>query len=387
MVFKTLTHLLTTLDEITQLGHDLLSQTLIAQGSHGDKAIYGSYAINLATTTIPPAAAAIAIYQAIEGTAQLRQLNNHLDSINTTLASDNALRVASEFPPLVYNMIQHKIKSEPEDTWYLVYHPDTIWRHHFEDLILTRGVLGERFIGLFQNLDAVVVYMQAMRRVQRDREARGVKGAGGRPHFRLLIPAYYTITVATALRFPQDIAPFDVYCDVLNGKPLVQMHLPGVKEGEVGNVGLYKPQKGFFEQWFGSGKEDVPRVLGIVAEKDEGTGKENDKEIFDNGVEYKAHSQEQRELPAEEFELSGDEYIYEDADDLDRASTVASAGETDPRRHSHRRRSGRHSTASQNGSFTGSDFFTVYSWTSSQSSHGSRRRRRRRHTSQNGTST
>ncbi|RAK96043.1 uncharacterized protein BO80DRAFT_392707 [Aspergillus ibericus CBS 121593] len=384
MVFKTLTHLLTTLDEITQLSHDLLSQTLIAQGSHGDHPLYGTYFLNLATTTLPPAAAALAIYQAIEGTAQLRQLNTHLETLNTTLASDNALRVASEFPTLVYNMLQHKIKSEPDDTWYLVYHPDTIWRHHFEDLILTRGVLGERFIGLFQNLDAVVGYMQAMRRVQAERD-RGGGGGKRRPHFRLLIPAYYPITVATAVQFPEEIAPFDVYCDVHNGKPLVQMYLPGVKEGEIGNVGLYKPQKGFFEQWFGSGKEDVPRVLGIVAAKnDEEGGKMNEKGI-ENGVEYKAHSQEQA-LPAEAFELSGEEYIYEDADDLDRASTVASAGETDPKRHSHRRRSGRHST-SQSGSFAGSDFYSVYSWTSSQSSHGSRRRRRRRHTSQNGSST
>ncbi|PWY93953.1 hypothetical protein BO94DRAFT_582369 [Aspergillus sclerotioniger CBS 115572] len=166
---------------------------------------------------------------------------------------------------------------------------------------------------------------------------------------------------------------------------MVRMYLPGVKEGEVGNVGLYVPQKGFWEQWFGfgSGKEDVPRVLGIDAEKkDESVGKEG------NGEDKtKEQSEQQRGMPAEEYELSGEEYIYEEADDLDRASTVASAGETDPRRHSHRRRSGRHSAASQSGSYTGSDFFSVYSWTSSQSSHGSRRRRRRRHASQNGSST
>ncbi|PWY93954.1 hypothetical protein BO94DRAFT_572499 [Aspergillus sclerotioniger CBS 115572] len=54
MIFKTLTHLLNTLDELTEIGHSLLSSTLIAQNSHGDHPLYTSYALSLASTLPPP---------------------------------------------------------------------------------------------------------------------------------------------------------------------------------------------------------------------------------------------------------------------------------------------------------------------------------------------
>ncbi|GAA87029.1 hypothetical protein AKAW_05143 [Aspergillus luchuensis IFO 4308] len=301
MVFKSLPNLLTTLTTISKTTHDLLSTILIAQDSHGDNPLYASTALTLASSFAPPALAAITIHQALETNTQLRQISSHLGTISDTLARDNALRVASEFPTLVYNMLQHKIKSEPSSIWYLVYHPDTIWRHHFEDLVLNRGVLGERFIGIFGSLDAVVIYMQAMRRA-----GVGRGGGEGEVHFRLLVPAYYPITVETPIKFPvESIEPFDVYCDVHNGVPLVQ-----------------------------------------VQEK-------------------------MRDVLAED-PVSGDEYIYEEAvgretdDELERASTVASAGETEQHtiRHHSRRHKSRHSTASQAGSVAGSDFYSVYSWTS-----------------------
>ncbi|KAI2830545.1 hypothetical protein CBS147343_10409 [Aspergillus niger] len=262
MVFKSLPNLLSTLTTISKTTHDLLSTILIAQDSHGDNPLYASTALTLASSFAPPALAAITIHQALETNTQLRQISSHLGTISDTLARDNALRVASEFPTLVYNMLQHKIKSEPSSIWYLVYHPDTIWRHHFEDLVLNRGVLGERFIGIFGSLDAVVIYMQAMRKAGVGRGG----GGEGEVHFRLLVPAYYPITVETPVRFPvESIEPFDVYCDVHNGVPLVSMFLPGVREGELGNVGLWKPQRGFWEQLFGigSGQDENPRLLGM----------------------------------------------------------------------------------------------------------------------------
>ncbi|KAI2867941.1 hypothetical protein CBS76997_10971 [Aspergillus niger] len=220
MVFKSLPNLLSTLTTISKTTHDLLSTILIAQDSHGDNPLYASTALTLASSFAPPALAAITIHQALETNTQLRQISSHLGTISDTLARDNALRVASEFPTLVYNMLQHKIKSEPSSIWYLVYHPDTIWRHHFEDLVLNRGVLGERFIGIFGSLDAVVIYMQAMRKAGVGRGG----GGEGEVHFRLLVPAYYPITVETPVRFPvESIEPFDVYCDVHNGVPLVSM--------------------------------------------------------------------------------------------------------------------------------------------------------------------
>ncbi|KAI2873558.1 hypothetical protein BDQ94DRAFT_166360 [Aspergillus welwitschiae] len=399
MVFKSLPNLLSTLTTISKTTHDLLSTILIAQDSHGDNPLYASTALTLASSFAPPALAAITIHQALETNTQLRQISSHLGTISDTLARDNALRVASEFPTLVYNMLQHKIKSEPSSIWYLVYHPDTIWRHHFEDLVLNRGVLGERFIGIFGSLDAVVIYMQAMRRAGVGRGG----GGEGEVHFRLLVPAYYPITVETPVRFPvESIEPFDLYCDVHNGVPLVSMFLPGVREGELGNVGLWKPQRGFWEQLFGigSGQDEKPRLLGMQLLHDGENGNMDGLAIHNQSIDGDkiGQSGEQvqvqetmREVLAED-PMSGDEYIYEEAvgretdDELERASTVASAGETEQHtiRHHSRRHKSRHSTASQAGSVAGSDFYSVYSWTSGQSSRSSGRRHRRRHTSRNG---
>ncbi|EHA27745.1 hypothetical protein CBS63078_9959 [Aspergillus niger] len=399
MVFKSLPNLLSTLTTISKTTHDLLSTILIAQDSHGDNPLYASTALTLASSFAPPALAAITIHQALETNTQLRQISSHLGTISDTLARDNALRVASEFPTLVYNMLQHKIKSEPSSIWYLVYHPDTIWRHHFEDLVLNRGVLGERFIGIFGSLDAVVIYMQAMRKAGVGRGG----GGEGEVHFRLLVPAYYPITVETPVRFPvESIEPFDVYCDVHNGVPLVSMFLPGVREGELGNVGLWKPQRGFWEQLFGigSGQDENPRLLGMQLLHDGENVNMDGLAIHDQSIdgdkigqsgEQVQVQEKMREVLAED-PVSGDEYIYEEAvgretdEELERASTVASAGETEQHtiRHHSRRHKSRHSTASQAGSVAGSDFYSVYSWTSGQSSRSSGRRHRRRHTSRNG---
>ncbi|OJJ77023.1 hypothetical protein ASPBRDRAFT_24733 [Aspergillus brasiliensis CBS 101740] len=398
MVFKSLPNLLSTLTTISKTTQDLLSTILIAQDSHGDNPLYARTALTLASSFAPPALAAITIHQALETNTQLRQISSHLGTISDTLARDNALRVASEFPTLVYNMLQHKIKSEPSSIWYLVYHPDTIWRHHFEDLVLNRGVLGERFIGIFGSLDAVVIYMQAMRRA-----GVGKGGDGdGEVHFRVLIPAYYPITVETPVKFPvESIQPFDVYCDVHNGVPLVRMFLPGVKEGELGNVGLWRPQRGFWEQLFGigPGQDENPRLLGMQLLHDGESGKDGlgiqDQSIDEGKIQQSGQQvqmqEKMRDVLAEDF-VSGDEYIYEEAvgrdsdDELERASTAASAGETEQHtiRHHSRRHKSRHSTASQAGSVAGSDFYSVYSWTSGQSSRSSGRRHRRRHTSRNG---
>lgn len=276
-------------------------------------------------------------------------------------------------------------------------------------------MLGERFIGIFGSLDAVVIYMQAMRKAGVGRGG----GGEGEVHFRLLVPAYYPITVETPVRFPvESIEPFDVYCDVHNGVPLVSMFLPGVREGELGNVGLWKPQRGFWEQCkcaytsvfdggadrlvfgIGSGQDENPRLLGMQLLHDGENVNMDGLAIHDQSIdgdkigqsgEQVQVQEKMREVLAED-PVSGDEYIYEEAvgretdEELERASTVASAGETEQHtiRHHSRRHKSRHSTASQAGSVAGSDFYSVYSWTSGQSSRSSGRRHRRRHTSRNG---
>ena len=150
----------------------------------------------------------------------------------------------------------------------------------------------------------------------------------------------------------------------------------------------------------GSGQDEKPRLLGMQLLHDGENGNMDGLAIHNQSIDGDkiGQSGEQvqvqetmREVLAED-PMSGDEYIYEEAvgretdDELERASTVASAGETEQHtiRHHSRRHKSRHSTASQAGSVAGSDFYSVYSWTSGQSSRSSGRRHRRRHTSRNG---
>ena len=149
----------------------------------------------------------------------------------------------------------------------------------------------------------------------------------------------------------------------------------------------------------GTGQDENPRLLGMQVLHDGEIGKTDGLVIHDQSVDEPIRQPgeqvqvqgKMREVLAED-PVSGDEYIYEEAvgretdDELERASTVASAGETEQHtiRHHSRRHKSRHSTASQAGSVAGSDFYSVYSWTSGQSSRSSGRRHKRRHDSRNG---
>ncbi|KAK1143714.1 hypothetical protein N8T08_006114 [Aspergillus melleus] len=243
----------------------ILDKAMVAVGSYGDKAVYGACAVGMAGAIHATAAGAIA-YQVVQGVGQLRQIAGHLDGINNTLARDHALNAPPAFADFVYNMVKNMIGSSSSSAWYFVYHPDTYWTHHFSNQIRSEGPLGKRFIGIFQDLDMVVIFMRAMRTAL----ASDPKMQEDPPHFKLLIPAYYPIVITSPLQFPKDLEPFNLYCDTHDGQPLVWMNLPGVEKGIHDNVGLYKPPQSLLSKLFGSKQNTGPRTLGTIADADAG---------------------------------------------------------------------------------------------------------------------
>lgn len=216
----------------------ILDKAMVAVGSYGDKAVYGACAVGMAGAIHATAAGAIA-YQVVQGVGQLRQIAGHLDGINNTLSRDHALNAPPAFADFVYNMVKNMIGSSSSSAWYFVYHPDTYWTHHFSNQIRSEGPLGKRFIGIFQDLDMVVIFMRAMRQAL----ASDPQMQEDPPHFKLLIPAYYPIVITSPLQFPKELEPFSLYCDTHDGQPLVWMNLPGVEKGIHDNIGLYKPSQ------------------------------------------------------------------------------------------------------------------------------------------------
>ncbi|KAI9043608.1 uncharacterized protein KD926_003378 [Aspergillus affinis] len=243
----------------------ILDKAMVAVGSYGDKAVYGACAVGMAGAIHAAAAGAIA-YQVVQGVGQLRQIAGHLDGINNTLARDHALNAPPAFADFVYNMVKNMIGSSSSSAWYFVYHPDTYWTHHFSNQIRSDGPLGKRFIGIFQDLDMVVIFMRAMRQAL----ASDPKMQEDPPHFKLLIPAYYPIVITSPLQFPKDLEPFSLYCDTHDGQPLVWMNLPGVEKGIHDNIGLYKPPQSLLSKLFGSKQNTGPRTLGTLGDPDGG---------------------------------------------------------------------------------------------------------------------
>ncbi|THC97033.1 hypothetical protein EYZ11_003476 [Aspergillus tanneri] len=331
----------------------ILNKAIVAVDSYGDRAIYGACAVGIAS-----AIHTAATYQVVRGAGQLRQIADHLEGINLVLPRDHVLDALPAFADFVYQMLRNLIGSSSPRVWYFVYHPDTGWTHHFAGQIRHQGSLGKRFIGVFQDLDAAVIFMRAMRQIH----AVDPHMKGDLPHFKLLIPAYYPIVITSPLRFPEEIQPFSLYCDTHDGQPLVWLNLPGVDNGAHENLGLYRPPQSLLTKLFGTKKADPPRTLGIWKEQDE--PEKSDRHLhgevrsdcetngeFDEESGEKTDEDWEDPPPYEEHSYSTHRKPHHNMIEveLDRVSTATSATSTNydynrrSHHHSHRRRS--HSTA------------------------------------------
>ncbi|KOC12960.1 hypothetical protein AFLA70_745g000251 [Aspergillus flavus AF70] len=250
------------LARLSNSAKDFLDKASIVLWSNGDRAAYFIKAAGIAGA-LHTGGTCIVAYEVVQGVNELRKISSHLHGIEVALSRSAALNDSRAFATLVYNMVRSKVGNIT--TWVLVYHPDTMWTHHFEDEVRCRGLLGTEFMGIFHDLDTAVVFMMGIRRAQKeDPELCDVV-----PHFELLMPAYYPIAITTPLCFPEEIQPFTIYCDKYNGKSLVWMNLPGVAEGAHGNLGLYKRHQSWWDLgYLFSANESPPRTLGSKGDED-----------------------------------------------------------------------------------------------------------------------
>ncbi|KAM0107736.1 hypothetical protein ACP6JB_006636 [Aspergillus fumigatus] len=306
---------------------DFLDKASIALSSNGDRAAYFIKAASIAGA-LHTGGACIAAYQVVKGVNELCKISSHLQGIDVTLSRSAALGDSRAFATLVYNMVRNKVGNPT--TWVLVYHPDTMWTHHFEDEIRGRGSLGTEFMGIFHDLDTAVVFMMGIRRAQKeDPELCDVV-----PHFELLMPAYYPIVITTPLCFPDEIQPFTLYCDKYNGESLVWMNLPGVAEGAHGNLGLYKRPKRYWDlgYWFGA-NESPPRTLGFRGDEEGNSSNEYLSETEKaESEESEAENVEQPDDTATVSAQGFDEfesYVSLDAEDIHAKSGINGVHEED----------------------------------------------------------
>ncbi|KAK3942412.1 hypothetical protein QBC46DRAFT_380160 [Diplogelasinospora grovesii] len=104
---------------------------------------------------------------------------------------------------------------------FFLYHPDTDWHGEFFR-IAQANPLPANFLGMSENLDAIVIWMLFLRRNLRKnaKEAR----------FHLIVPAYRPTLIKDPLVFPGELYPFTIRGLVHNCKPLVWFDLPTIDD-------------------------------------------------------------------------------------------------------------------------------------------------------------
>ncbi|KAL5355367.1 hypothetical protein BJX96DRAFT_170604 [Aspergillus floccosus] len=186
------------------------------------------------------------------GVQSLNDITGTLAGIQKQLERMNILQSPELFAEKVWKLLDHCITTEKDTNWYFIYHPDTHWTSSFRHLLRSRGTQTERFIGIFHDLDAAVIFMQGIRVTDAD------QNPDERPEFRLLIPTFYHIVIRSPLVFPSNIEPFKIYGEKFDNDYLVYVNLPNVNESNLINIGIYRPT--LWERWFGD--FGPPRVLG-----------------------------------------------------------------------------------------------------------------------------
>ncbi|GAB1207437.1 hypothetical protein APSETT445_006154 [Aspergillus pseudonomiae] len=236
------------LARLSNSAKNFLDKASIVLWSNGDRAAYFIKAAGIAGA-LHTGGTCIVAYEVVQGVNELRKISSHLQGIDVTLSRSAALNDSQAFATLVYNMVRSKVGNIT--TWVLVYHPDTMWTHHFEDEVRRRGLLGTEFMGIFHDLDTAVVFMMGIRRAQKE----DPELCDFVPHFELLMPAYYPIAITTPLCFPEEIQPFTIYCDKriqivfgANESPPRTLGSKGDEDGNSSNEYLSETEKAESEE-------------------------------------------------------------------------------------------------------------------------------------------
>ncbi|RYO88346.1 hypothetical protein DL763_006043 [Monosporascus cannonballus] len=188
--------------------------------------------------------------QQYQGNQALKLIAARLQEIGQTLEAQTVLMAQQLFPQYVYDMVQERLDAtsgKRESHWIFVYHPDTDWYPGFCKLVSEKR-LGRRFCGWSNQLDALFLFMLAVRKelaenpsYERNRH-RPVK-------FHILIPAYQPVIVTDFLSCPAGAGDFVIEGKIHNGQPLVWLNLPAEQEHFLRDVGNWKPPSPGWVDW------------------------------------------------------------------------------------------------------------------------------------------
>ncbi|KAH9988833.1 hypothetical protein F4779DRAFT_632233 [Xylariaceae sp. FL0662B] len=194
------------------------------------------------------------VLQQYQGTQALRLIAARLEDIGDTLEAQTTLMAQQVFPQYVYDMVQERLgatSGKRESHWFFIYHPDTDWYPGFCKLVAEKR-LGRRFCGWTNQLDALFLFMMAVRKELgapggdqvRDRRRRPIK-------FHILVPAYQPVIVTDYLSFPSSdsIGDFVIEGKIHNGHPLVWVNIPEDQERFLYDVGNWKPPSPGWVGW------------------------------------------------------------------------------------------------------------------------------------------
>ncbi|KAG7294410.1 hypothetical protein NEMBOFW57_004481 [Staphylotrichum longicolle] len=142
--------------------------------------------------------------------------------IHGELEAHVGLEAPRKFARQVHMTIKEQMASTPagdaHDIFFL-YHPDTNWHGEFLHIV-KRHPLPANFLGMSENLDAIVIWMLFLRRQLGDKLKKA--------RFHLVIPAYRPMLVKDPLIFPEALYPLTIRGLVHNSKPLVWFGLPTI---------------------------------------------------------------------------------------------------------------------------------------------------------------
>ena len=198
------------------------------------------------------AAQFVQVYQGQQLIAELRKIREEL-VVHTGLVAPE------RFANQVYNYIDMKVNGTKEsgrEHFYFVYHPDNDWHPTFFNKVKSQP-LPESFYGMSENLDALCVWMQFVRRM-----FAKMRKAKDQPMFHILMPSYRSFAIPEPLAFPEALQPLCIHGLTNNCKPYVHLNLPGAEEGMLDGVGLWKKRQSLLDVFE---KRKVPRVLGCIS--------------------------------------------------------------------------------------------------------------------------
>jgi hypothetical protein len=194
---------------------------------------------------------------ACQGAEELKKIAAHLKVISDSTAAQMSLKAPSKFAKQVYRFVQMRLAQTGRDSknhWFFIYHPDTDWHPSFHKR-LSKRKLGESFVGLSNQLDALVLFMVVVREVQAK-----LPKANKKPTFHILMPAYRPFVIPQPLIFPPELDPFCVEGQIHNGNPYVWLNLPYVIPGLLKDVGIFQPQRSIWEHLARAGESCIQPV-------------------------------------------------------------------------------------------------------------------------------